>query len=106
MTIPLTDPYSPVCWDHLETAIELASEGSRDDALFVLGEGMHPFMDNYSPEHAGFQVWSGFTGIGSILRSAGHLTKEYFRFVHYVDNLSGSTDELVGYYNLFDLFSP
>jgi RHS repeat-associated protein len=98
---------SDFVWDQLYAAIDAAQGGNRWRGLFELGMGMHTMMDSMCPEHEDFQVWHGFNGWSGVAASAGHGMKEFFHSIpSYIDNLSGDkTDPLIGYYNMFDLFS-
>lgn len=49
-----------------------------DEALFALGEALHPIMDSTSPSHRGFQEWEGVDSIPRILKAFWHFTHEPF----------------------------
>lgn len=47
-----------------------------NEALFALGEALHPIMDSTSPAHEGFQVWEGFGSRTKVWAAIKHALKE------------------------------
>ena len=47
-----------------------------DEALFSLGEALHPVMDSTSPAHVGFQVWEGLDNPSEWWNGIKHFLKE------------------------------
>ena len=63
-----------------------------DEALYALGEALHPIMDSTSPSHQGFQEWEGLGTLPQYLKAGIHFLREG---LYISDEKQEETEEMV-----------